>query len=114
MSDQATIKSRLKTDIGSKYSWLADADLERAFNYALADYLLYKYPTENKRPSETNLNITFTIEQWLSQRMDDILSRGGGTNVTAYSENGISWEYATSHIDSALVNKITPKASTPR
>ena len=45
--------------------------------------------------------------------MEDILSRAGGTNVTAYSENGMNWEYARSHIDDALVNKITPKAAVP-
>ena len=113
MNDLATIKDKLKKDINKKYDWLEDHELERAFNYALSDYLLYKYPSENNRPSENELVINFIVENWVSQRMEDILSRAGGTNVTAYSENGMNWEYARSHIDDALVNKITPKAAVP-
>lgn len=113
MNNLTEIKTKLKQDIKNKYDWLSDNDLERAFNYALTDYLLYKYPSENNRPSETTLVFNFVIENWVSQRMEDILSRAGGTNVTAYSENGMSWEYARSHIDDALVNKIMPKAAVP-
>ena len=46
--------------------------------------------------------------------MEDILSRGGGTNAVTYSENGISWEYAASHIDHELISKITPQAAVPQ
>lgn len=98
----------------AKYAYISDADMHKAFNYALADYLLYKYPVDKSRPLADKLEITFVIEQWIEQRMEDILSRGGGTNVTAYKENGISWTYASSHIDSALASMITPKASTPK
>lgn len=111
---QQTPQSRLQDGAKSKYSWLKDSDIERAYNYALADYLTYKYPTENNRPDKNELEITFVVEQWIAQRMEDILSRGGATNVTAYKENGISWTYASSHIDSALAAMITPKASVPK
>lgn len=108
------LENQATANVRSKYEFLDDADLKKAFNYALADYLLYKYPVDKSRPANDALEITFVIEQWIEQRMEDILSRGGGTNVTAYKENGISWTYASSHIDSALAAMITPKASTPK
>ena len=106
-------KQAIKNSIGLKYSWLADSDLERAFNYALADYLLYKYPSDNNRPSPENLVVSFTVEQWILERMDEILDRAGA-NYISYKENGLSWEYATSHIDSALIRKLMPSAATPK
>ena len=114
MTSLVELENRLQDGARSKYSWLEDTDIERAYNYALADYLLYKYPTENNRPEKELLKITFEVEQWLAQRMEDILSRGGATNVKAYRENGISWEYASSHIDNSLAAMITPKASVPK
>lgn len=100
--------------VSEKYSYLEQEDLEKAFNFALADYILLKYPTENNRPDRELLEITFVVEQWILQRVEDILSRGGATNVTAYRENGISWTYASSYIDKSLASLITPKASTPQ
>ena len=107
-------KDQIQAKISNKFSWLTAQEVEMAFNYALADYLCYKYPSENNRPVVETYNIDFFAEQWISQRMEDILSRGGGTNAVAYSENGISWEYAASHIDRELISKITPQAAVPQ
>ncbi len=110
----AELQDQVTESVKSKYSYLEDADIEKAFNFALADYLMLRYPTENNRPEKELLEITFVVEQWILQRMDDILSRGGGTNVTAYRENGISWTYASSYIDKSLASLVVPKASTPQ
>lgn len=106
-------KTAIKLIVSSKFNWLNDSDIERAYNFALSDYLFYKYPSENNRPTPDELIITFEVEQWLAERMIDILDRAGG-NLISYSENGMSWEYSTSNIDPSLVSRITPKAAVPR
>lgn len=106
-------KESIKQSIALKYSWLNDSDIERAFNIALADYLLYKYPSDNNRPSPETLVVSFTVEQWILERMDDVLDRAGASYIS-YRENGLSWEYAQSHIDRALIAKLMPKAATPQ
>lgn len=106
-------KEQIVTRVQNKYSWVSASDIERCYNFALSDYLLYKYPSDNNRPSETELQLTFIVEQWVEQRMLDILDRAGG-GVIGYSENGINWEYAASNIDPSLINRIMPKAATPR
>ena len=114
MSKTEEVKKELTDALKEKYDYLSADDVERAYNYALADYLLYKYPSENNRPTETELEMTFVIQQWISMRMEDILARGGGSNYDTYSENGVSWKYAQSHIDPHLVAKIVPEATTPQ
>jgi len=113
VNDQSEIKAKIIEIVKSALDWFDDKDYERAYGYALADYLFYKYPSANDRPSADALVIDFMIKNWLAQRMEDILSRGAG-NAEAYSENGISWEYASSHIDPSLVAKIVPNAAVPR
>lgn len=107
-------KDKIKQKISNKFNWLSANDISMAFNYALSDYFYYKYPSGNNRPSFDSFTIDFMTEQWICQRMEDILSRGGATNATAYSENGVSWEYATSHIDKELISKIVPMAAVPQ
>lgn len=108
-------KERIVKDLReNKYSWISDSDMKRAFNYAVSDFVFYKYPSENNRPKIEELEIDFMNEQWICERMEDIVSRAGGSSVQSYSENGMNWEYATSHIEYALISKITPKAAVPR
>lgn len=109
----ANKEAEIKAVVGNKFSWLQESDIAHAFNIALSDYLFYKYPSENNRPTPEALEVTFVIEQWIIERMEDILDRAGG-NYLSYSENGLSWQYAQSHIDKALINKLMPKAATPQ
>lgn len=105
---------QIKTNIKIEYEWLSDEDVQKTYDMALSDYLLIKYPSDNNRPSVDNVVLDFVTTQWLYKRMVDILSRGGGLNVTSYKENGLSWTYAGSNIDPVLVASLMPKASVPR
>jgi hypothetical protein len=98
-----------------KYSWLSYEEMFMAYEFAVSDYYMYKYPSENNRPKyNATVDLDFYASQWVQQRMIDILERAGGSSVTSYSENGLSWTYAKSHIDPALVSMIMPKAATPK
>ena len=102
----------LKARLSQKYDYLEFEEIETCYNMALHDYIRLRYPSENNRPKE--INIDFLTSQWIYARMEDILSRVGGTNVTSYKENGISFTYASSNIDPFLVTQIMPKGSVPR
>ena len=88
--------------------------INECYNQALSDYLLYKYPSDNNRPTPETLVYDFTCINWVSQRIQDILDRYGSPNATSYKENGISITWASSHIDSNLVGQLMPKASVPK
>lgn len=74
----------------------------------------YLYPFPSDRPAVDKIVYDFYMLQWIYERMEDLLSRAGGTNVTAYKENGMSWTYASSGIDTALIAKIVPHGSVPK
>lgn len=102
-----------KLRIKDKYPYLSVSEIEICLDYALSDYLSIIYRGINVPPIET-LDIGFTHAMWLYKRMDDILSRAGGTNVTGYRENGINFSYGASYIDPALARELLPNASVPK
>lgn len=105
---------QIKIKIKQTYYYLTNNEIARCFDMALSDYLSIKYPSDNKRPNPENITMDFLTEQWLYKRMVDILERAGGTSVTAYKENGVSFTYGGSYIDTALVAEIMPKGRVPR
>ena len=104
------VKSRVKR----QYDYLSVEEIGTCYDLALSDFVRLTYPSSNNRPAIDKLDIDFYASQWIYARMLDILGRAGGTSVTAYHENGISFTYAASYIDPSLVAQIMPKASVPR
>lgn len=105
----------IKLTVQSLYPWLTGEDIELAYNRAVADYIGYLYPSANGRPTPETLSYDFFCVQWLQDRMLDIVSRAGGSNVSAYKENGIDIKYGASYIDPNLVMRLgLPKAGVPR
>ncbi|MBR2388227.1 MAG: hypothetical protein IKB02_05605 [Clostridia bacterium] len=100
--------------IKQKYDYLSLEEINACYNLALSDLVRLTYPSSNNRPSIDKFDIDFYASQWIYARMLDILDRAGGTSVTAYKENGISFTYAASYIDPSLVAQIMPKASVPK
>lgn len=106
---------QVKSRIRNKYDYLTENEVNTCFDVALSDYVFYRYPSTNNRPKKVDeVEIDFFISQWLYKRMEDILSRIGGTSLTAYKENGISFTWASSFIDPVLVTQIMPKGSVPK
>lgn len=102
-----------KTKIHRKYPILSEDDLDDCFDYALSDYLTYKYPSSKNRPELEDITIDFTDAMWLPKRMIDIIERAG-FNVKTYHENGIDITYGASYIDPALVKQIMGSGSIPK
>ena len=114
MNCQRQSSEQIKLQIKQKYDYLTTDEVDTCYNLALGDFARLTYPSANNRPSVENIAIDFYTSQWIYARMLDILDRAGGTSVTAYKENGISFTYAASYIDPSLVAQIMPKASVPR
>ena len=111
MTSQAVVA--IKERVKNKFKYLCDRDVDVAFDMALGDYLLIKYPSDNNRPLPENVQDSFVISQWLYKRIIDILERAG-MNLKSYSENGLKFEYASGNIDPVLVAELLPKAGVPR
>lgn len=105
---------QIKSQIRLKYDYISYEEINTCYNLALSDFVRLTYPSSNNRPSIDKIDIDFYTAQWIYARMLDIIGRAGGTSVTAYRENGISFTYASSYIDPSLVAQIMPKASVPR
>lgn len=114
MNCQNQQSEQIKLQVKQKYDYLSLNEIDTCYNLALSDFVRLTYPSTNNRPSVDKIAIDFYASQWIYARMLDILDRAGGTSVTAYKENGISFTYAASYIDPSLVNQIMPKASVPR
>lgn len=105
---------QVKTSIKQKFYWLSDDEIKQTYDMALADYMRFRYPSENNRPTIDKLNYDFLITQWLYVRMVDILERAGGISLNSYKENNLNLTYGGSYIDPMLVAQIMPKAGVPR
>lgn len=114
MNCQNQQAEQIKLQIRQKYDYLSLEEINTCYNLALSDFVRLTYPSTNNRPAIDKIDIDFYTSQWIYARMLDILGRAGGTSVTAYKENGISFTYASSYIDPSLVAQIMPKASVPR
>ena len=100
--------------IKQQYDYLSFEEIDTCFNLALHDFIRVSFPSANNRPNDETVELDFMALQWIYARMVDILSRAGATNVTSYKENGISFTFASSYIDPALVMQIMPKGGVPR
>lgn len=104
----------VKASILHKFDYLSKEDINACYDRALGDFVRLSYPSRNNRPNIEKLELDFADYQWIYARMIDLLERAGGTSVTAYKENGISFTFAASFIDPALASQIMPKASVPK
>lgn len=114
MNCQNQQSEQIKSQIKQKYDYLSHEEISTCYDLALSDLVTLTYPSSNNRPKIEDFDIDFYASQWIYARMLDIISRAGGTSVTAYKENGISFTYSSSYIDPSLVAQIMPKASVPR
>jgi hypothetical protein len=105
---------QIKSSLQQKYDYISSEDIEMCFDMALHDFIRLSYPSANKRPNAEDITLDFLTSQWIIARMEDILSREGGANVTSYKENGMSFTYASSNIDPFLASQIMPKGRVPR
>lgn len=96
--EQARVQEA-KANLQQRYPWLTNGEVDEAYEIALWDFIVHRYPSENGRPNEETLVYDYFAVNRIKVRMIDILSRAGGINATAYKENGIDIKYGASYID---------------
>ena len=114
IQEQARVQEA-KARVQQSYPWLQSGEIDEAYDMAVADFIMYSYPSANGRPTAETLAYDLLTVQWLKDRMRDIISRAGGINASAYNENGVNIKYGASYIDPNLVMRLgLPKAGVPR
>ena len=113
IDEQLRINS-IKCQLKKKYPSLNDVDCERAFDLAVADYLIKKYPSENNRPTPETLLYDFVTVQCLYKILAYLSGASGiPVGVKEYSENSLKFVFDTSvlanYFDFGL-----PKAAIPK
>ena len=112
--EQARVQEA-KARVQQSYPWLQSGEIDWAYNIALWDFIVFRYPSENGRPTEQTLVYDYFTVNRIETRMIDILSRSGGINVTAYKENGLDKKYGARYGDPNWIASLgLPKAGVPR
>lgn len=103
-----------KARVLENYPWLQSSEVDEAYDIALHDFIAYRYPSENGRPTADTLTYDYFTLDRIKVRMRDILSRAGGLNVTSYKENNLSITYAASYVDPNWIASLgLPKVGVP-
>lgn len=112
--EQARVQEA-KANLQQRYPWLMNGEIDEAYEIALWDFIVHRYPSENGRPNEETLVYDpFTVNR-IKVRMIDILSRAGGINAVAYKENGIDIKYGASYVDPNWIASLgLPRVGVPR
>ena len=112
--EQARVQEA-KANLQQRYPWLTNGEIDEAYEIALWDFIVHRYPSENGRPNEETLVYDpFTVNR-IKVRMIDILSRAGGINAVAYKENGIDIKYGASYVDPNWIASLgLPRVGVPR
>lgn len=100
--------TKMKSAFKRKYSYLTDEQIEDLYDVSLTLYLSLSFPFDKDIvciPQEyaRDVNIVRLI-------MTETLEREGMSSLTAYSENGMSFQFSKAHISDTILSLIVPKA----
>lgn len=112
--EQLVAIQNIKCQLQNKYPSLSQEDCDMAFNLALSNYLVKKYPSQNNRPTPETLDYDFVTLMTIYKIMDYLSGASGiPIGVKEYSENGLKFVFD----ESVLANYCDiglPKAGVPR
>lgn len=96
-----------KKAIKIKYSYLSDDEIELLLNSAKSICIEQIYPSDL---SINYLNFDWDSEArfdiWLLDCVDELIERAGIKSVTAYKENGMSWNFDRAGVSQALLDRL--------
>lgn len=105
MNTQDRIRS-MKHSFRHSYNYLSQAEIEELYNRAFNFYIHLAFPLRHdivELPDDRVGDISIIREM-----MVDILERSGASNLTAYSENGLSFEFDGSMFNDKFAQMIIP------
>lgn len=90
-----------------KYPYMSDKEIELLVNRAKSICIEQVYPADLSVNYLTfDWNATARYDMWILDCVDELVERAGIKSVTAYKENGMSWNFDRAGISQALLDRL--------
>lgn len=100
-----------KNAVKTKYSYLSDAEVELYVNRAKSILVEQLYPADISVSYDT-YDVPPRFDMWILDCVDELIERDGISSLTAYRENGVSYNWGKSGISNGLLERIQRNAGT--
>ena len=97
--------------VKSKYSYLSDDEAELYINRAKSILVEQLYPADISVSYDTYV-VPPRFDMWILDCVDELIERSGISSVTAYRENGVSYNWGKSGILDGLLQRVQRNAGT--
>lgn len=97
--------------VKSKYSYLSDDEASLYINRAKSILVEQLYPADESISYDTYV-VPPRYDMWILDCVDELIERAGISSVTAYRENGVSYNWGKSGISDGLLQRIQRNAGT--
>lgn len=97
--------------VRSKYSYLSNDEADLYVNRAKSILVEQLYPADESVSYETYI-VPPRYDMWILDCVDELIERAGISSVTAYRENGVSYNWGKSGISDGLLQRIQRNAGT--
>ena len=97
--------------VKSKYSYLSDDEAELYINRAKSILVEQLYPADTTVSYDTYV-VPPRFDMWILDCVDELIKRDGFSSLTAYRENGVSYNWGKSGISNGLLERVPRNAGT--
>lgn len=102
-----------KSAVKTKYSYLSDDEINLYINRAKSILVEQLYPADISVSYDTYI-VPPRFDMWILDCVDELIERDGISSLTAYRENGVSYNWGKSGISNGLLERIQRNAGTVR
>ena len=102
-----------KSAVKTKYSYLSDDEIDLYINRAKSILVEQLYPADISVSYDTYI-VPPRFDMWILDCVDELIERDGISSLTAYRENGVSYNWGKSGISNGLLERIQRNAGTVR
>lgn len=97
--------------VKNKYSYLSNSEIELYINRAKSILVEQLYPADISVSYDTYV-VPPRFDMWILDCIDELIERDGISSLTAYRENGVSYNWGKSGISNGLLERIQRNAGT--
>lgn len=94
--------------VHTKYPYISAEDVSAIVDKAKAIYYFAKFPCEADADETTRPIKYYRDKVWINMACEEYVERLGFTSVTAYKENGVSWNFDSAHLSDRLIGLLKP------
>lgn len=100
-----------RSAVKTKYSYLSNSEIELYINRAKSILVEQLYPADISVSYDTYV-VPPRFDMWILDCIDELIERDGISSLTAYRENGVSYNWGKSGISNGLLERIQRNAGT--